>query len=48
MAVKFENFLISPDFPTNFRKRHQISKNYLKRSKSNGQKSLGVPKDPLA
>ena len=43
----FEKFLISPDFPINFRKSHQISKNYLKRSKSYGQKPLGgVPKDP--
>ena len=29
MAANFENFLISPDFPINFRKSHQTSKNYL-------------------
>ena len=46
MAAKFEKFLISPDFPIKFRKIHQVSKNYLKRSKSYGQKPLGVPKDP--
>ena len=46
MATNFENFLISTDFPINFRKSHQISKNYLKRSESYGQKPLGVPKDP--
>ena len=46
MAAKFEKFLISPDFPINFRKSHQISKNYLERSKSYGQKPLVVPKDP--
>ena len=46
MATNFENFLISPDFPINFRKSHQISKNYLKSSESYGQKPLGgVPKD---
>ena len=45
MAANFENFLISPDFPINFRKSHQISKNYLKRSESYGQKPLGGPKD---
>ena len=48
MAAKFENVLISPDFPINFRKSHQISKNYLKRSKSYGQKPLGALIDPLA
>ena len=47
MAAKFEKFLISHDFSINFRKSHQVSKNYLKRSKSYGQKPLGVPKDPL-
>ena len=46
MAANFENFKISPDFPINFRKSHQISKNYLKSSKSYGQKPLGGPKDP--
>ena len=46
MAAKFEKFLISPDFPINVRKSNQISKNYLERSKSYGQKPLGVPKDP--
>ena len=47
MAAKFEKLLISHDFSINFRKSHQVSKNYLKRSKSYGQKPLGVPKDPL-
>ena len=47
MAAKFEKFLILPDFLINFRKSHQVSKNYLKRSKRYGQKPLGgVPKDP--
>ena len=48
MAANFENFLISPDFPINLRKSHQISKNYLDSSASYGQKPLGVidPKDP--
>ena len=46
MAANFENFKISPDFPINFRKIHQISKNYLKSSESYGQKPLGDPKDP--
>ena len=46
MAENFENFLISPDFPINFRKSNQISKNYLKSSESYGQKPLGVSKDP--
>ena len=46
MTANFENFLISPDFPINFRKSYQISKNYLKRPESYGQKPLGVPKDP--
>ena len=46
MAAKFEKFLTSPDFSINFRKSHQILKNYLKRSKSYEQKPLGVPKDP--
>ena len=50
MATNFENFLISPDFPINFRKSHQVSKNYLKSSESYGQKPLGggggVRKDP--
>ena len=48
MAANFENFLISLDFPINFRKSHQILKNYLKSSESYGQKPLGggVPKDP--
>ena len=48
MAAKFEKLLISPGFPINFRKSHQISQNYLKRSKSYRQKPLrgGVPKDP--
>ena len=41
MAAKFENFLILPDFLINFRKSHQVSKNYLKRSKRYGQKPLG-------
>ena len=45
MAANFENFLISLDFPINFRKSHQISKNYLKSSERYGQKPLGVPKD---
>ena len=44
MAANLEFFLISPDFPINFRKSHQISKKYFKSS----QKPLGVPKDPLA
>ena len=44
MASKFGNFKISPGFPINVRKSHQISKNYLKRVMD---KSLwGVPKDP--
>ena len=47
MAAKFENFSISPKFSINFRKSHQISKNYLKSSESCGQKPLGVPKDPF-
>ena len=47
MAANFENFEISPDFPINFRKSHQISKNYVKGSESYGQKPLGgVHKDP--
>ena len=47
MATNFENFKISLDFPINFRKSHQISKNYLKSSDSYGQKTFGgVPKDP--
>ena len=47
MAANFENVLISPDFSINFRKSHQISKNYLKSSESYGQKPLGeAPKDP--
>ena len=47
MAANFENFKISLDFPINFRKSHQISKNYLKSSESYGKKPLGgVPKDP--
>ena len=46
MAAKFEKFLIPPDFQINFRKINQISKNYLKHSKSYGQKPLGVSKDP--
>ena len=41
MAANFENFKISLDFPINFRKSHQISKNYLKSSESYGQKPLG-------
>ena len=41
MAANFENDLISPDFPKNFRKSHQISKDYLKISESYGQKPLG-------
>ena len=45
MAANFENFKISPGFPINFRKSHQISKNYLKSSESYRQKPL-VPKDP--
>ena len=40
MAAKFEKFLISPDFPINFRKIRQVSKNYLKCSKSYGQKPV--------
>ena len=36
----------TPDFPVNFRKSHQVSKNYLKRSNSYGQKPLGVTKNP--
>ena len=43
MAAKFEIFLISPEFPVNFRKSHRISKNYLKSSESYGQKPLGSP-----
>ena len=43
MAANFENFLISPDFPINFSKSHQISKNYLKSSESYRQKPLGGP-----
>ena len=47
MAADFEIFLISPDFPINYEKSNQISKNYLKSSESYGQKPLeGVPKDP--
>ena len=46
MAAKFEKILISPDFSINFRKSHQISRKYQKRSKSYGKKPLGVPKDP--
>ena len=46
MAAKFEKFLILPDFPIKFRKSHQISKNYLKRSESYGQKPLGGPERP--
>ena len=38
MAANFEKFLISPDFPINFRKSHQISNNYFKSSESYGQK----------
>ena len=45
-AANFQNFKISPDFPINFRKSHQISKNYLKSSESYGKKPLGVPKEP--
>ena len=50
MAANFENFKISPDFPINFRKSHQISKNYLKSSESYGQKPLGgsLKTSPLA
>ena len=47
MAVKFEQFLNLPDFLINFRKSHEVSKNYLKCSKSYGQKPLGGPKRPL-
>ena len=47
MAANFENFLISSDFPINLRKNHQISKNYLKRSESYGQKLWGSLKTPL-
>ena len=43
MAANFENFKTSPDFPINFRKTYQISKNYLKSSESYGQKTLGGP-----
>ena len=47
MAANFENLKLFPDFPINFRKSHQVSKNYLKSSESYGQKSFkGVPKDP--
>ena len=46
MAANFENFKVSPDFPINCRKSHQISKNYVKSSESYGRKPLGVPKDP--
>ena len=49
MAAKFENFSVSPEFPINFRKSHQISKNYLKSSESYRQKPLGGSlKTPLA
>ena len=41
MAANFEIFLISPDFPINFRKSHKVSKNYLKSSESYGQKTFG-------
>ena len=44
-GCQIENCLISPEFPINFRKSHRISRNYLKRSESYGQKSLG-PKTP--
>ena len=40
MAAKFENFSISPEFPINFRKNHQISKNYIESPESYGQKPL--------
>ena len=43
MVAKFEKFLISPDFSIHFRKSRQISKNYLKHSKSYGQKPLEGP-----
>ena len=46
MAAKVEKILISPGFPINFWKIHRISKNYLKSSKSYGQKPLGVPEEP--
>ena len=46
MAANFEIFLILPDFPINFRKSHQISKNYVKSIESYGQKPLEVPEDP--
>ena len=43
MAVKFEIFSTSPGFPIRFRKGYQISKDYLKRSKTYAQKPLGDP-----
>ena len=46
MAAKFEKFLISPDFPINFRKSHQISKSSSNALKVMDKNLLGVPKDP--
>ena len=40
LAANFEKILISPDFPINFKKCHQTSKNYLKSSESYEQKPL--------
>ena len=46
MVANFKKSLISPNFISNFRKSHQISKNYIKSCKRYGQKPLeGVPKD---
>ena len=46
MVANFEKFLISPDFPLNFRKSHQISKSWFKSSESYGDKTEGGPEDP--
>ena len=46
MAAKFENLLISPGFPIDFRKSHRISKNYLKALRVMNKNLWGVPKDP--
>ena len=43
MATNFENFLISPDFPINFRKSHRIISKALRVMDKN---LWGVPKDP--
>ena len=47
MFANFEKFLISPGFLLNFRQGHQISKIKLKSSEIYGEKTEGVPKDPL-